>query len=172
MRRRLLAGTLFLLAGCGAETTAPPSASPAAPRSSAPPPSSVPSGAPIFKTGSITIHAKSIEVQLAVEIADDEVTREYGLMNRRTLPANSGMLFVFEPPADAKRLGFWMKDALLPLAIAFVEPGLTIESVKDMQPQTEEVHYAPRDYAYAIEANQGFFAGHGVSVGDKVSIRR
>jgi uncharacterized membrane protein (UPF0127 family) len=65
-----------------------------------------------------------------------------------------------------------MKDTLLPLSIAFVEPGLTIESVQDMQPQTEEVHYAPRDYAYAIEANQGFFAGHGVSVGDKVSIRR
>ena len=109
---------------------------------------------------------------LTAEIADDEIKREVGLMNRRSMPSDAGMLFVFDRPANAKQVGFWMKDTLIPLSIAFVEPNLTVEDIQDMQPQTEQAHYAPRDYAYAIEANLGFFANHGVAVGDKVTIQR
>lgn len=111
-------------------------------------------------------------MNLAVDIADDEAKREYGLMNRSSLPADSGMLFVFQPPASAQQLGFWMKDTLIPLSIAFIEPNLAIESLQDMQPLDEQIHYAPRDYPYAIEANLGFFASHGVQVGDTVTIQR
>jgi len=89
-----------------------------------------------------------------------------------SMPSDAGMLFVFDPPANAKQVGFWMKDTLIPLSIAFVEPSLSIEDIQDMQPQTEQPHYAPRDYVYAIEANLGFFANHGVAVGDKVTIQR
>jgi uncharacterized protein len=109
---------------------------------------------------------------MSVEIADSEAKREYGLMNRSSMPANAGMVFIFQPPADAKQVGFWMKDTLIPLSIAFVEPNMTIESLQDMQAETQDVHYAPRNYAYAIEANLGFFASHGVAVGDKFSIQQ
>jgi uncharacterized membrane protein (UPF0127 family) len=125
-----------------------------------------------FARGTVTFQTKSGPVTLSVEIADDDLKREVGLMNRRSLPADAGMLFVFNPPADAKRLGFWMKDTFVPLSIAFVEPSLAIEDIQDMQPQSEQPHYAPRDYAYAVEANQGWFASHGVAVGDRVSIQR
>jgi len=111
-------------------------------------------------------------VAVSVEVADDEPKREYGLMNRSSLPADAGMLFVFNPPANAKATGFWMEDTLIPLSIAFVEPNMAVENVQEMQALSKDIHYAPRDYAFAIEANQGFFASHGVGAGDKVTIQR
>lgn len=111
-------------------------------------------------------------MSLNVEIADDESKREYGLMNRSSMATDAGMLFVFNPPANAKQTGFWMEDTLIPLSIVFVEPNMAIESVQEMQALSRDVHYAPRDYAYAIEANQGFFSSHNVSLGDPVSIHR
>lgn len=111
-------------------------------------------------------------MKLSVEIADDEAKREYGLMNRRSLPPDAGMLFVFNPPANAKQVYFWMKDTLIPLSIAFVDPNLTVESLQEMSPLSQDGHYAPRDYAYAIEANAGFFTNHGVSNGDTVTVQR
>ncbi|HLG72784.1 MAG TPA: DUF192 domain-containing protein [Chloroflexota bacterium] len=130
------------------------------------------SSAPTFQRGQVTINAKSGPVVMPVDIAETQAQQEYGLMNRTSLPADSGMLFVFQPPASAQQIGFWMKDTLIALSIAFVDPNLSIESIQDMQPLTENVHYAPADYAYAIEANQGYFANHGVSVGDTISIQR
>jgi uncharacterized protein len=128
------------------------------------------SPAPVFGRGSVSIQTKTGAVTLAVNIADDEAKREYGLMNRRSLPADEGMLFVFDPPASAQQVGFWMKDTLIPLSIAFVEPNLVVESLDEMEAQSEQVHYAPRDYAYALEANQGYFTRHGVAPGDKVRL--
>ncbi len=91
-------------------------------------------------------------------------------MNRAVLAPDSGMLFVFQPPAAATQIGFWMKDTLIPLSIAFVEPSMAIESIQEMAALSETIHYAPRNYAYAIEANQGYFDGHGVKVGDHIAI--
>jgi uncharacterized protein len=126
----------------------------------------------VFARGSVTIRTTRGPVPLNVEIADDEPKREYGLMNRSSLAAGAGMLFVFDPPANAKQTGFWMEDTLIPLSVAFVEPNMAIEDVQEMQALSRDIHYAPRDYAYAIEANQGFFASHNVAVGDTLSIQR
>jgi uncharacterized membrane protein (UPF0127 family) len=158
-----LLSTVFclLFSACGAK--APPAAPAVTPAALATP-------TPEFKRGRVTIQARSGPLTLQVEIADDEPKREYGLMNRRQLPPDAGMLFVFNPPADPKLIGFWMKDTLLPLSIAFVEPNMAIESLQEMAALSEEVHHAPRPYAYAIEANQGYFSQHGVAVGDTITI--
>jgi uncharacterized membrane protein (UPF0127 family) len=126
----------------------------------------------VFSQSKLTIASKGGPVNLSVDVADNEAKQEYGLMNRSSMPPDSGMLFVFQPPANAKQIGFWMKDTLIPLSIAFVKPDLTIEDLQEMQALSEQVHYAPGDYAFAIEANKGFFSGHGVAVGDKVVIQR
>ena len=128
--------------------------------------------APVFAHGAVSIATPAGPVNVQVEIADTEPKREYGLMNRTSLPPDAGMLFVFDPPAGATAVGFWMKDTLIPLSIAFVQPDLVIESLQEMVALDEQVHYAPKDYEYAIEANHAFFTNHGVSVGDKVTIRR
>lgn len=185
-RIRLMRGAglgliLVTLVACGGRgSQASPTATPAPSAATVPPPSTTPPASvapqgsltPVFGHGRITIETKGGPVVLTVEIAESDAQHEYGLMNRRSMPPDSGMLFVFQPPADAKRIGFWMKDTLIPLSIAFVEPGLTIESLQEMQALDESIHYAPADYAYAVEANQGYFTSHNVAVGDKVSIQR
>ncbi len=108
---------------------------------------------------------------MPVEVADDQAKREYGLMNRNSLPGNAGMIFVFQPVADTT-IGFWMKDTLLPLSVAFVEPNLAIESIQEMAPLTLDVHVAPRPYLYAVEANQGYYTANHIAIGDTLTFSR
>jgi hypothetical protein len=104
---------------------------------------------------------------LQVEIAKTSAERALGLMNRSSLGADAGMLFAW--PGDTQD-SFWMKDTLIPLSIAFVNADGTIVHIEDMQPQTETYHYSTGAYRYAIEANQGWFASHGVAEGDAAQI--
>lgn len=162
----------LLLAGCGLASAATPSApvSPATPpaeASAATPPASP---TPAFARGSVSIRTAAGQVHLVVEVASTEAERQYGLMNRDSLAPDAGMLFVFRPPANAQRVGFWMKDTRIPLSVAFVEPSMIIESIQDMAPLSTQVHYAPRDYAYALEVNKGFFQAHGIATGDRLTV--
>jgi uncharacterized protein len=103
---------------------------------------------------------------LWVEIADDDETRTLGLMYRKTMPEDEGMLFVFEHPQP---LSFWMKNTRLPLEIAFVSADYRILNVLPMEPMDEKPRYNSAGPAlYAIEANQGWFARHGIRPGDRV----
>lgn len=103
---------------------------------------------------------------LWVEIASDPETQARGLMYRRELPEDQGMLFVFE---YSQPLSFWMRNTLLPLDIAFLSSDKRIENILPMKPLDEGPRYESRGPAlYAIEANQGWFDRHGVKAGDKV----
>lgn len=108
------------------------------------------------------------EVSLLVEIADEPDERSLGLMFRESMPENSGMLFLYE---NDHRTGFWMKDTLIPLSIAFVAADGSIIDIQDMEPETTESHKPPASYRNAIEANQGWFERNGVAVGDTVALR-
>ncbi|WP_369798703.1 DUF192 domain-containing protein [Achromobacter sp. DMS1] len=99
------------------------------------------------------------------EVADTESTRRAGLMFRRELPGNEGMLFVFENP-DVQC--FWMRNTLVPLSIAFIADDGTIVNIDDMAPQTDDGHCAKKPVRYALEMAQGWFAEHGVSAGRKI----
>jgi uncharacterized membrane protein (UPF0127 family) len=90
---------------------------------------------------------------LTVEIADTPDERARGLMYREALDADSGMLFVW--PADTGS-GFWMKDTLIPLSIAFIDSGGVIVDIQDMEPLDETLHRSPEPYRWAVEANQGY----------------
>jgi uncharacterized protein len=114
-----------------------------------------------FQTGS------AATPQLQAEIANTPNEREVGLMNRSSLSADAGMLFVF--PSDTSA-AFWMKDTLIPLSIAFVRADGTIVHIEDMRPQTETNHYSTEPYRYAIEVNVGWFEAQGISAGDKAEI--
>ncbi|MGH3058284.1 MAG: DUF192 domain-containing protein, partial [Gaiellaceae bacterium] len=79
----------------------------------------------------VVIDTDAGEVEVAVEVADDDEERQVGLMNRESLPADAGMIFLFEEDASG---GFWMKDTLIPLSIAFADAGGTIVRILDMEP--------------------------------------
>lgn len=112
-------------------------------------------------TRTLTIRGHS----LVVEIAATEQTRETGLMNRFSLQADHGMLFVFEAPQP---LAFWMKNTYVPLSVAFVDGSGRILNIEDMRPLDLSTHWSAGPALYAIEMKQGWFADKGIGPGDVV----
>ncbi|NMK48393.1 DUF192 domain-containing protein [Achromobacter sp. Bel] len=102
---------------------------------------------------------------IRAEVANTDATRRDGLMFRKELPGNDGMLFVFEQP-DVQC--FWMRNTLLPLSIAFIADDGTIVNIDDMAPQTEDPHCAKKPVRYALEMAQGWFEEHGIKAGRKI----
>lgn len=110
----------------------------------------------------ITAGIHRIDAQVAVTPEQ----REIGLMFRKDMPAQEGMLFVFERPATQC---FWMKNTLLPLTAAFVADDGTIVNLADMKPQTLDSHCSSKPVRYVLEMNQGWFAHKGIKSGFKLS---
>lgn len=102
---------------------------------------------------------------IKAEIAATPEARELGLMYRKTMPANEGMLFVFEEKAGHC---FWMKNTDLPLSIAFLADDGSIVNIEDMAPQTEDNHCPRAAVRYALEMNKGWFAQKGLKAGAKI----
>ena len=103
---------------------------------------------------------------LRVEVMATGPDRAKGLMHRKSLGANDGMLFIFEEPGYHS---MWMKNTLIPLSVAFIDRNGTILNILDMEPQTEDTHMSAGPSIYAIETNKGWFAGKKVKAGDRVT---
>lgn len=102
---------------------------------------------------------------LTTEVARTDAHRATGLMHRRMLPENRGMLFVFP---DTARHSMWMMNTYVPLSVAFLDRDGVIINIENMQPQTQTTHTAARPAKYALEANQGWFAKRGIKPGARV----
>jgi uncharacterized membrane protein (UPF0127 family) len=103
--------------------------------------------------------------RLTAEVAGTDAHRTTGLMHRRMLPENRGMLFVFP---DVAFHSMWMMNTYVPLSVAFLDRDGTIINIADMQPQTQTTHSAARPAKYALETNQGWFSKRGIKPGTKV----
>jgi len=126
------------------------------------------SGPPGLRT--LVIDASGGEkVEVRVEVADNVLERARGLMYRKALGVNRGMLFVYP---EEQRLSFWMKNTLIPLSIAYIDSKRRIVDIQDMKPLDDEPpSYVSADPAqYALEVNRGFFEEWGVKVGDRVEL--
>lgn len=99
------------------------------------------------------------------EVADTVPARMQGLMHRKTLARNAGMVFVFDE--DAIHC-MWMKNTLVPLSVAFLDRSGEIINIADMQPLSERPHCAARPARFALEMNRGWFAERGIGPGAKV----
>jgi hypothetical protein len=118
------------------------------------------------------IDTGSGDVVVHVEIADTSAERARGLMGRSELASDSGMAFLF--PQDT-RGGFWMKDTLIPLSIAFYDRTGGIVRILDMTPCKQDPCpiYAPGvAYRGALEVPSGAFARWGVREGDVLRVER
>jgi len=107
------------------------------------------------------IHHKEIWV----EVAKTPEERNHGLMGRKHLGPDEGMLFIFETEAYH---GFWMKDTFIPLSIAFIDKDGRIVRITDMKPLTLNLHLPPQPILYTLEMNKGWFSSQGIKVGDVV----
>ena len=102
--------------------------------------------------------------RIEAEVAANDQNRQVGLMNRKAMPTQRGMLFVF---THENTHCMWMRNTLLPLSVAFLDEDGKIINIEDMQPQTEDNHCARRPARYALEMNLGWFAQRGIKPGVK-----
>ena len=100
------------------------------------------------------------------EIANTFPSRAQGLMFRKSLDANQGMLFVFP---DIGPQCMWMRNTYVPLSVAFIDEAGVILNIADMKPQTEDSHCAAKPARYALEMNQGWFAAKSIKPGARIS---
>ena len=97
--------------------------------------------------------------KLQVEVAATPADRIQGLMYRRNLGQNSGMLFVYVRKA---RLSFWRENTWVPLSVAFSGDNGDIVHIEDMDPHTTTPHRSPTVVRYALEVNRGWFSERGI----------
>ena len=110
---------------------------------------------------------------LHLEVARTEPQREYGLMNRTSMPAHHGMIFVFDGDGE---LAFWMKDTLVPLDMIYVAPDGTVRKVYAnvaVVPPSLPDDRIPREVGtgkYVIELSAGEAAKDGITEGVKLNV--
>jgi uncharacterized protein len=101
-----------------------------------------------------------------VEIANNDATREHGLMDRRYMAADHGMLFEFDREAP---VSFWMKNTYIPLDMIFIAPsGVVTHIAANAEPLSERVIPSGGPCVAVLELNGGTAASIGLKVGDKV----
>ena len=103
--------------------------------------------------------------KLTAEVAHTDPARAQGLMHRRMLPENLGMLFVFTTTAHH---AMWMMNTYIPLSVAFIDERGVIINIEDMKPHTQDTHPAAKPAKYALEMNQGWFGKRGIKPGATV----
>ncbi len=117
----------------------------------------------------LVIHSASGDHRVKVEVVTTPAEQMRGLMYRRSLEKDSGMLFVFrrEEPQS-----FWMKNTLIPLDMIFISRDLVIVDITTMQPCITDPcpDYTSRQPAqYVLEINAGYCRSHAIAIGDKIS---
>ena len=103
--------------------------------------------------------------KIYIELADTHIKREYGLMDRKSLNNNSGMLFKFP---YANYLSFWMKNTYIPLDIAFISDEGKILQIEAMSPLSTRMIRSRNICRYALEVNRGWFDKKNINVGSLV----
>ena len=154
---------LLLAASCEEEKSALPPIAPI----------SAPSAKPV--TGTAQPRLETIKLylgaaELTVEVADENLERQAGMMHRTTMPKNEGMLFVFPRPHQT---GFWMKNTTVPLSIAYIDRASRVIEIYDLHPlNTQPVESRSTRVQYALEVNQGWFAKNGIQPGTVIATER
>ena len=102
----------------------------------------------------------------SIEIADEPDEQARGLMFRPTLPADAGMLFIFDPPRPAN---FWMRNTMIPLDMIFIDDTGAVDSVAERSDTfSEQVSSSIGDVRAVLEINGGLSRQLGIGPGTQV----
>lgn len=101
-----------------------------------------------------------------IEVADNDAMRARGLMYRKTLPTNGGMLFIH----DYEQIqSFWMKNTYIPLDMIFADSNYEIITIHHNTSPMKEWNYSSTEPAqYVVEVNAGFCNNYNIKTGDKI----
>jgi uncharacterized membrane protein (UPF0127 family) len=124
----------------------------------------------LFKPASLKIETKSGPVLLNAEVADTEAKREQGLMFRRSLSDDRGMIFLFDGEHE---ITMWMKNTYIPLDIIFIGNDWRIRHIAyDAEPFSTDIISSVRPASRVLEIGAGQAKKLGVSVGDSVVLQK
>ncbi len=126
-----------------------------------------PTGRPALRSGKVTfLEAKAPDV--TVEIAEREEERARGLMFRKSMPENEGMIFKFKERVNHT---FWMHNTCIPLDMLFIDSDGTIVGIEENTPTMNDSTFEVGcPSTYVLELNAGWARSHGVVAGQKVKI--
>jgi uncharacterized membrane protein (UPF0127 family) len=114
----------------------------------------------------LTIRSKTGTHHFTVEVAATPDQQERGLMFRRSLAGDRGMIFPYEPP---QQVAFWMKNTLIPLDIIYIRPNGTIAQIVNAQPMDITPLPSGEPVVLVLEIRGGRAAELGIKEGDKVT---
>ncbi len=118
----------------------------------------------------LTIQTSRGPARFMVEFADNERTREYGLMCRKRVAPDRGMLFDFKKPTDG--VAFWMRNTIIPLDIVYIRPDGTVLSIARNVPRLDESPVPAGGQIRAVlELAAGRAAQLGILPGDRIEHR-
>ena len=109
--------------------------------------------------------------RFTVEVVDDDQSRAMGLMYRKSMDDDAGMLFIFE---DAQPRAFWMKNTLIPLDILYFDQNRRLVSISANTPPCKNTTTRCPSYPsgkptkYVLEINAGLSEQHGFEPGDEL----
>ena len=121
------------------------------------------SGAFATEFSRVTLQAGLHVIQ--AEVADDQAKRMQGLMYRKQILDNDGMVFVFDQPDQHC---MWMKNTLAPLSVAFLDVQGKILNIEQMEPLSEVSHCAKAPAKFALEMRQNWFRQKGIAEGNSI----
>lgn len=108
--------------------------------------------------------------EMITELAASPKEIETGMMFRTQMGENEGMLFIFAGP---RQVSFWMRNTLIPLSCAYIDPEGVILELHDMKPKDETpIPSATGRVQYVLEVNQGWFQRHKIPVGTQIRTER
>jgi uncharacterized membrane protein (UPF0127 family) len=115
------------------------------------------------------LHGDSLDIP--VTIADTAATREQGLSDTSSLPANTGMLFKFDTPST---YGFWMKDMNYPLDMIWFDSSFKVVDITvDATPASyPAIFYPKQPVLYVLEVNADFSTAHSMHIGDQFALEQ
>jgi hypothetical protein len=111
------------------------------------------------------IELKAGIYRIQAEVASTPQARQVGLMNRTSMPTDSGMLFIFDQKATHC---FWMSNTKIPLAIAFIADDGKIVNIEEMQAETLNNHCPKAPVHYALEMNRQWFSQRAIGPGSLI----
>jgi uncharacterized protein len=143
----MVAALLAVLTGCGGAEAAPPE-----------------NTKPASHYFPVTVGDRTVHLQLAVT----EAEMEQGLMYRRDLRSNQGMLFIYRQP---QKVSFWMRNTPTPLDIGYFTSDGVLREIYPLYPFDERAVPSKADnIQYALEVCQGWFDATGVKPGDRIDL--
>ena len=117
-------------------------------------------------TGTLVLKTATGDHAFNIEVMATDQERALGLMFRRSLPENSGMLFIYDPPQPAT---MWMKNTLIPLDMVFISSDARVHRIElNAEPFSETLIPSDGDVVGVLELNGGEAGKIGLRRGDKV----